>query len=107
MSDLVKTAGNGDRDPSSGQFVQGNPGGPGRPRTTAEMRELFRDLTPDALQRLKELIASRNEDVALKSLVQALNRGWGNTPITSAPGEDEDGDGTGKPRVTVSIDLGG
>jgi hypothetical protein len=107
MSELVKMADKGDRDPATGQFVSGWKGGPGRPRTTAEMRELFRDLTPDALNRLRELIQSSNEDVALKSLVQALNRGWGNTPITSATGEDDEGDGTGKPRVTVHIDLGG
>jgi hypothetical protein len=107
MSDIAEMENNGDRDPATGKFVVGWKGGPGRPRTTAEMRELFRDLTPDALGRLKELIASRNEDVALKSLVQALNRGWGSTPITSASGEDDEGDGTGKPRVTVHIDLGG
>jgi hypothetical protein len=107
MSDIVKTEENRIRDPDTGYFAAGNPGGPGRPRTTAEMREAFRELTPDALNRLRELIASKNEDVALKSLVQALNRGWGNTPITSASGEDDEGDGTGKPRVTVHIDLGG
>jgi hypothetical protein len=107
VNDIVEMENNGERDPGTGRFVAGWKGGPGRPRTTGEMRELFRDLTPDALNRLRELMQSRNEDVALKSLVQALNRGWGNTPITSASGEDEDGEGSGKPRVTVSIDLGG
>jgi hypothetical protein len=108
VNEPVESAEKRIRDPASGHFLPGHPApGPGRPRTTSEMRELFRDLTPDALNRLRELMQSRNEDVALKSLVQALNRGWGNTPITSASGEDEDGEGSGKPRVTVSIDLGG
>jgi hypothetical protein len=106
VSDLVKTEENGDRDPTTGKFVVGNAGGPGRPRTTSEMRDLFRDLTPDALVRLRRIITRGDDDVALKALVTALNRGWGREAISGMSPEDEGEEGNGKPRVTVHIDLG-
>jgi hypothetical protein len=108
VSELAKTGEKRDRD-ERGFFLPGHAApGPGRPRTTSEMRELFRDLTPNAIERLRQIIEAGGDDVALKALTTALNRGWGREAISGMSPEDDEGDeGGGKPRVTVSIDLGG
>lgn len=108
MSELEKRPDNGDRDPSTGQFVAGNPGGPGRPRTNAELRELFRAKSPRAIAKLFKLMRSQDQEIAFKAAKEWLDRAYGKTRIVAEAGEDGDeGDGTGKPRVTVHIDLGG
>jgi hypothetical protein len=107
VNELEKRPDNGDRDPSTGKFVVGNRGGPGRPRTNAQMRELFRAKTADAAAKLFQLANSEDAEIAFKATKECLDRGWGKTPLTASGDEDEDGGGGGKPRVTVHIDLGG
>jgi hypothetical protein len=52
-----------------------NPGG--RPRVVAELRDLARAHTPDALKRLVELLHSKNEHTALAAARELLDRGYG------------------------------
>lgn len=53
----------------------GNPGG--RPKVSAEVRELAREHGPKAIQRLVALMNSKNESVAVRASEAILDRGYG------------------------------
>ena len=55
--------------------VSGNPGG--RPKVAAEIRDLARDHGPAAIQRLVDLMNSKNEGVAVRAAEALLDRGYG------------------------------
>src|SRR5262249_42748517 len=61
-----------------GRLKPGHTANPsGRPRVVAELRDLARQHTPDALRRLLELVHSKNEQVALAAVRELLDRGYG------------------------------
>ncbi len=62
--------------------TSGNPGG--RPRLTAEVRQLCRDASPGAVERLIKLARSHSPPVALRAIGMLLDRAWG------APGSEAD-----------------
>jgi hypothetical protein len=66
-----------------GRLKPGHTANPsGRPRVVAELRDLARAHTPDALKRLVELLQSRNEQTALAAARELLDRGYGK-PVQS------------------------
>lgn len=67
------------RDNKTGRFGPGNPGG-GRKKLEGEAREavdLARSLTLKAIERLAELMHSKDEDVSIKACNAILDRGLG------------------------------
>src|SRR5262249_16042845 len=61
-----------------GRLKPGHTANPsGRPRVVAELRDLARQHTPDALKRLLELVRSKNEQVALAAVRELLDCGYG------------------------------
>jgi hypothetical protein len=66
-----------------GRLKPGHTANPsGRPRVVAELRDLAREHTPNALKRLIELMASKNEQTALAAVRELLDRGYGK-PVQS------------------------
>ena len=55
--------------------VSGNPSG--RPKMPANVLELARSRSPEAFERICELMKSENESVALAAAKEVLDRGWG------------------------------
>ncbi len=55
--------------------TSGNPGG--RPAVAQEIKELARDHGPRAIERLRELMESKNEAVAVRAAAELLDRGFG------------------------------
>jgi hypothetical protein len=53
----------------------GNPGG--RPKVSAEIRDLARMQGAQAIERLVELMHSKNESVAVRAAEALLDRGYG------------------------------
>jgi hypothetical protein len=53
----------------------GNPGG--RPKVSAEIRDLARDHGAQAIERLVALMHSKNENVAVRAAEALLDRGYG------------------------------
>jgi hypothetical protein len=53
----------------------GNPGG--RPKVSAEIRNLAREHGPKAIERLVALMHSQNESVAVRAAEALLDRGYG------------------------------
>jgi hypothetical protein len=53
----------------------GNPGG--RPKVSAEVRDLARNHGPEAIERLVALMHSKNESVAVRAAEALLDRGYG------------------------------
>lgn len=71
-------------------FEPGKSGNPnGRPKIPAEVRELARAATEQAINRAISLIDSPDENVALKAVNTVLDRAWGK------PSQPVDGDGEG------------
>ncbi len=65
-------------DAASGQFqkgISGNPGG--RPRVSAEVRELAQSKAPRAFERLVELMESKDQRVAMAASNAVLDRAYG------------------------------
>jgi hypothetical protein len=61
-----------------GTMLPGHTANPsGRPRVVAELRDLARAHTPEAMQRLVELMQSKNEQTALAAVRELLDRGFG------------------------------
>lgn len=76
------------RKPRGKPFAKGKGADPrinrnGRPKGYAEFLESLRDLTPDALDVVREKLKQKNADVALK----VLERAWGKAP--AAPEDHE------------------
>ena len=55
--------------------VSDNPGG--RPRQPVKALELARSRSPEAFERICDLMQSKNEQVALAACREVLDRGWG------------------------------
>ena len=66
--------------------VSGNPGG--RPKGEPEVRDLARTHTARAIERLAEIMESKNERAAQAAAASLLDRGWGKPAqeITGAGG---------------------
>jgi hypothetical protein len=61
-----------------GTMLPGHTANPsGRPRVVAELRDLARAHTPEAMQRLIELMRSKNEQTAMAAVRELLDRGFG------------------------------
>jgi hypothetical protein len=71
----------------------GNPGG--RPKVSAEVRELAREHGPEAILRLVALMNSKNESVAVRASDAILDRGFGRPmqamELASKEGEPNEG----------------
>jgi len=80
----------------NGRWLPGySPNPAGRPKRDAEIREAFQDLGADAIERVKQLMQSKDEQVAVAACRLALERGYGKpmqsvtvTPL--APGPDRE-----------------
>lgn len=73
-------------------FTKGHSGNPGgRPRATAELRNLAQTAGIDALRRVIELTKHEDPKVALEATKIVLDRGFGR------PAQPVDGDGKGGP----------
>ncbi len=59
--------------------VSGNPGG--RPKVTAEAKDALRAALPRAIQRLRELMDSDDERVALSACQAVIDRNLGKLPM--------------------------
>jgi hypothetical protein len=78
---------------ASGRWLPGHSPNPtGRPKRDAEIREAFQDLGADAIERVKQLMQSKDEQVAVAACRLALERGYGKpmqsvtvTPLAAAP----------------------
>jgi hypothetical protein len=71
------------RDPN-GRWLPGfAPNPSGRPAAVREVRDLARQHTALAIERLVELMRSGNDATALAAIDQLLNRGWGK-PVQAA-----------------------
>jgi len=67
--------------PEGRRFKKGQSGNPGgRPKAYAEVVELARELTPQALKALEKIMASSNEHAAIKAAELVLERAWGKVP---------------------------
>lgn len=68
----------------------GNPGG--RPKTIAEVRELARSYTVEAIEAMAQImLAGESEAARVAAAEKVLDRGWGKAPVT-ASGEGGEGD---------------
>ena len=73
-------------------FTKGQSGNPGgRPRATAELRDLAQTAGLDAFRRVVELTRHEDPKVALEAVKIVLDRGFGR------PAQPVDGDGQGGP----------
>ena len=72
----------------AGRFGPGNQANPsGRPKLAGEIRDLLRAAAPRAAERLKELIESPDEKVALGACKEILDRSIGKAPLADEDGE--------------------
>jgi len=69
--------------------VSGNPGG--RRKEVAEVRDLARQYTEEAMLTLAKIMRSSNERAAAAACNIILDRGWGKAPQALAISGDEDG----------------
>jgi len=61
-----------------GKFKKGQSGNPGgRPKENQEVRELARQHTEEAVERLAYWMRSPEAKASVQACVQMLNRGWG------------------------------
>jgi hypothetical protein len=64
------------RDATTGRFLtSGNPGG--RPKNGLDLSAMCRNLTPRAVERLREFIEHEDPRVALQAIKEILDRGFG------------------------------
>jgi hypothetical protein len=78
MNQATSEQGHNRVDAPSGKFqkgVSGNPGG--RPRISAEVRDLVRSKAPRAFERLVDLMESQDERVAIAASNAVLDRAFG------------------------------
>lgn len=73
---------------SRGQFLPGNPGGPGRKRMPQEIKDLLFSRLPERFDRMEELSKSKDERVALTATAYLIDRVLGKP--TERVGLDED-----------------
>ncbi len=60
---------------NKGRFIRGNPGGPGRPKKKSrdpQALDLLRELSPQAVIYLAELLHSADEDIVLRTSIAIL-----------------------------------
>jgi hypothetical protein len=76
--------------------VSGNPGG--RKPIAPEVKDALRELNPRAIERLRELLESGDERVAMAALKEVLDRNLGKPPQTMALTGEE---GADAPAITV------
>lgn len=73
------------------KFVKGQSGNPGgRPKAVAEVRDLAREYTPQAIESLAQIATAGESEAARVSAATALlDRAWGKAPqaITGEGGE--------------------
>jgi hypothetical protein len=68
----------GGRKPPSSAWKPGQSGNPGgRPKVSAQIRDLARDHGAQAIERLVVLMHSKNESVAVRAAEALLDRGYG------------------------------
>ena len=80
-------------------FTKGQSGNPGgRPRATAELRNLAQTAGLDAFRRVVELTRHEDPKIALEAVKIVLDRGFGR------PAQPVDGDGQGGP-IVQKIEL--
>ena len=80
-------------------FTKGQSGNPGgRPRATAELRDLAQTAGLDAFRRVVELTRHEDPKIALEAVKIVLDRGYGR------PAQPVDGDGQGGP-IVQKIEL--
>ncbi len=80
-------------------FTKGQSGNPGgRPRATAELRNLAQTAGLEAFQRVIELTRHEDPKIALEAVKIVLDRGFGR------PAQPVDGDGQGGP-IVQKIEL--
>jgi hypothetical protein len=78
---------------ANGRWLPGHSPNPtGRPKRDAEIREAFQDLGAEAVERVQQLMRSKDETVAVAACRLALERGYGKpmqsvtvTPLAPAP----------------------
>lgn len=69
--------------PPGRPFQPGQSGNPsGRPKALAEVVELCRNVTPDVIARLHEIVRHGDERAAVAAGKELLDRGWGKAPET-------------------------
>jgi len=80
-------------------FKKGQSGNPsGRPKVVGQIRDIAREHGPAAFQRIIQLMASKDERVALAASQEVLNRAYGK-PAQALTGED----GEGPAKLVVEI----
>jgi hypothetical protein len=99
--DTVSAEPRGKRKPRGKPFEKGNRANPGgRPKIPAEVREVARGYTLQALERLAELMDQNDSPAVAVSAAQALlDRAWGKAP-QNISAEDEDGN-AGKLQIAI------
>lgn len=80
----------------------GNPSGrPKDPEAVAFRAKIRKELCPEALERLKELMRSDDEAISLKACLTVLERGWGRP----APEDLSEEPGTGGNTFTFTLPV--